>query len=342
MRSLDATIIIPTFNREDALIKTLSALANMNCADDCWEAIVVDDGSTSDTQLAVQQWIKHSGAPVRYLRQCNAGPAVARNRGAAEARGRNLIFIDNDIIVPRDFVRLHLDALKANPGSWVMGRIIHPAEMRATPFGRYRDDVWDSFYSSYPADRISCTTGMSAANVSMPAEDFHRLGGFDESFTIASSEDWDLGLRARQNGIRILYHPGIVVLHNDWAVSLAQFCKRQMMYSISDVLLWRKYGETSLRAQLVRQNAPLDWISDGPKLIIKKMLKRLMATKAGERIAHYACSLVERCVPDGYWTRRMYELAVAIAIFRGVREGWRRYVTSSSAAHNVVQFEKAR
>lgn len=322
---MDATIVIPTFNRRDDLLKTLETLRQMDYPEDLWEAIVVDDGSTDGTGEAVGEWIAATKAPVRYFRRSNAGPAAARNHGASVGRGEALIFIDNDIIVPRDFVRAHLETLKSNPGSWVLGRIVHPPELRSTPFGRYRDDAWESFHRSYPADCISLTDGMSAANVSMPADDFRRLGGFDESFTIASSEDWDLGMRARQKGIRVIYNPMIVVLHNDWAVSLKQFCRRQRMYSISDVLLWRKYGEASLRAQLVRENAPVDWGADAPKLIVKKLLKWLLATGLGERLMRALCRLAETCAPDSRWNRRTYELAVAVAIFRGVREGWRRY-----------------
>jgi GT2 family glycosyltransferase len=175
----------------------------------------------------------------------------------------------------------------------------------------------------------------------LPASDFQRLGGFDEDFTIASSEDWDLGVRARQAGIRVLYHPGIVVLHNDWAISLNKFCERQKQYSISDVLLWRKYGEASLRARLVRENAPANWSEDNLRLVFKKMLKSLMATRVGERIVRTACKLTERWAPDSSWNHRAYNLAVAIAIFRGVREGLHRYEPSFPAGRGLAHIGKA-
>src|SRR5262249_26253986 len=159
--------------------------------------------------------------------------AAARNRGAATARGRILVFIDNDILVKGDFLRLHVETLKSNPGCWVVGRVVHPPELQSTPFGRYRNQSWEAFHHSHTEAGIQTTQGITAANLSLPAEDFHRLGGFDESFTIASCEDCELGLRARMAGITILYNPGIVVVHNDWAVSLDGFCRRQQLYSIS-------------------------------------------------------------------------------------------------------------
>lgn len=329
---VDASIIIPTYNRSEVLLTTLEALAQIDYPAERWEAIIVDDGSTDDTAAVVERWIAQSGAPVRYLSQRNAGPAAARNRGAANAHGEMLIFIDNDIIVPPVFISEHLQTLQANPGCWVIGRITHPPQLRATPFGRYRDGVWEAFHQSHATTGVVATEGITAANLALPAEDFRQLGGFDEDFTIASSEDWDLGVRARQAGISVLYHPGICVLHNDWAVSLEQFCRRQMLYSISDVLLWRKYGEASLRAQLVRENAPVDWGADAPKLVVKKLLKRLLATGLGECAVRACCRLTETYARDSRWNQRAYELAVAVAIFRGVREGWRRYYVRQAAS----------
>lgn len=322
---MNASIIIPTFNRRDALLETLNGLLNLDYPCNDWEAIIVDDGSTDGTEGAVQKLLTERLAPIRYIRQPNAGPAAARNRGAALACGRLLVFIDNDILVAPDFLRLHLETHATYPGCWVVGRITHPEQLRRTPFGRYRDSLWEQFHEARASDEPADTDGMSAANVSLPQIDFNRFGGFDTDFTIASSEDWDLGFRARRAGIRILYDPRIVVLHNDWAVSLDRFCERQRLYSKSDVLLWRKYGATSPRAELVRVNGPIRWRDDSLGMIAKKMLKRVLATRAGRKLTFCGANGMERLAPDTHLCRRIYDLAVGLAIFRGVREGWTTY-----------------
>jgi GT2 family glycosyltransferase len=322
---MDATIIIPTFNRSDALLETLRALTDLDYPPDRWEAVVVDDGSTDDTQAVMRRWLKATPAPVRYLRQSNAGPAAARNRGAYVARGRILILIDNDILVQPDFLRLHLETLVASPDCWIVGRIVHPRRLRSTPFGRYRDSSWEDFHLSHKEVGVQETDGITAANLSLPAEDFHRLGGFDESFTIASCEDMDLGLRARMAGKRILYNPGIVVVHNDWVVSLDRFCERQRMYSVSDALLWRKYGDRSPRASLVCENSPVDLSRDSPRMVAKKAMKRLASTRSARLALGLNCRLAERLAPDSSWNLRAYDALVATAIFRGVRDGLKRY-----------------
>lgn len=322
---LDATIVIPTFNRCAVLLATLARLESVDYPRDRWEVVVVDDGSNDDTEVEVSRWIERAAIRVRYERQSNAGPAAARNRGARLAWGRVLVFIDNDILVQPDFLRLHFATLCGTPNCWVIGRIVHPAAIRQTPFGRFRDELWERFHETHGDRGVTETDGMTAANLSLPAADFHRLGGFDEAFTIASSEDWELGYRAGQAGVRVLYHPGIVVVHDDWAVSLAKFCERQRLYAVSDVLLWRKHDKRSPRLAVVLENGPMDWKRDRPSLIVKKGLKRLLASRPGSALLRAGCTLTERLLPEGPLTRRAYGAAVSVAIFRGVREGMERY-----------------
>jgi GT2 family glycosyltransferase len=331
VRRPDVNVIIPTFNRRDALVETLRRLLAQDLRQGDWEALVIDDGSTDGTEAAVRDLA--AGTPIRYVRQANAGPAAARNRGAAEAAGRYLIFIDNDILVEPNFIRSHVAALEANPGCWILGRITHPDQLRATPFGRYRDALWESFHNSHPDVGGRETDGISAANLSLPRADFLRFGGFDTDFTIASSEDWELGFRARQAGVRVLYYPAITVVHNDWAVSLDRFCERQRLYSLSDVLLWAKWGAASPRAGLVRENGPVRWSADGPRLVAKKLAKWLLARRPGRAVVHGTARVLERVVPDGRLCRAAYRTAVALAIFRGVREGFRRYRPAAPVSH---------
>jgi glycosyltransferase involved in cell wall biosynthesis len=322
---MDASIIIPTYNRKDALLETLKTLVQVDYPAGAWEAVVFDDGSTDGTDEAIQKWIDETKAPVRFFKQQNAGPARARNRGAEEARGDFLIFIDNDILVKPDFIRQHVETLKSNPGCWVVGRVVHPPQLRDTPFGRYRDDVWEQFHQSHATENIVETNGITAANLSLPKKDFGTIGNFDESFTIASCEDWELGMRARIAGIKALYHPGIVTLHNDWAVDLRKFCERQRLYSISDVLLWRKYGEASPRVRMIQENSPVVFGKDSMRLIAKKIVKSALATKQGQGFVFAACRFAEKFLPDSRLNRKVFETAIGTAIFRGVREGLKRY-----------------
>jgi glycosyltransferase involved in cell wall biosynthesis len=322
---MDISIVIPTYNRFDALLKTLDALKRIDYPPEKWEAIVVDDGSTDRTEEVFKNWLKSSEINVRYFRQENSGPARARNRGAKEAKGKYLIFIDNDILVESDFVKQHLESLESNPNCWILGRVTHPSQLRETPFGRYRDKIHESFNAGQSARNFSETDGMTGQNISVLREHFILLNGFDEEFSIASCEDLELAMRSKQRGMRVLYNREICVLHNDWAINLPAYCRRQMLYSISDVLLCQKYGESSPRLNLVKENAPVNRRNDSWKSILKKSFKSIFANPPGQKILESICFITEKVLPDSAISQKAYQTAIGVAIFRGVREGIKRY-----------------
>src|SRR5690349_20573388 len=113
------SIVLPTFNRRPRLVRVLAALDKQTVAPGTFEVVVVDDGSTDDTA----QWLAKTavnGYTLRHLRQDNAGPAKARNRGVSEARGELILFIDDDVEPTPELVAEHL-ATHAEPDVVALG-----------------------------------------------------------------------------------------------------------------------------------------------------------------------------------------------------------------------------
>ena len=84
------SVIIPTFNRADLIAQAIDSVLHQTCSD--YEIIVVDDGSTDDTETVVRAY----GERVRYVWTPNGGTGHARNVGMQHARGRYLTFLDSD------------------------------------------------------------------------------------------------------------------------------------------------------------------------------------------------------------------------------------------------------
>lgn len=86
----EVSVIIPTYNSGRYVTEAVNSVLRQSFDD--FEVIVIDDGSTDDTQSVMSRY----GSPVRYIRQENSGVSRARNRGIEESRGRYVAFLDAD------------------------------------------------------------------------------------------------------------------------------------------------------------------------------------------------------------------------------------------------------
>ena len=94
------SIIIPVYNRPDELKELLDSVAGQIYRD--FEVIIVEDGSETKSEHLAFQYEQQF--PINYLFQANQGPGPARNTGAQQAKGRWLIFLDSDCILPADYL----------------------------------------------------------------------------------------------------------------------------------------------------------------------------------------------------------------------------------------------
>ncbi len=98
------SIIICTCNRAAHLRQTLAALAGL-CVPEALptELIVVDNASTDDTAQVVQQ-CRLPNMPVRYIQEPKRGQCFARNTGIATAKGEIILFTDDDVRPPQNWI----------------------------------------------------------------------------------------------------------------------------------------------------------------------------------------------------------------------------------------------
>lgn len=92
------TIFTPTYNRASTIFRTYESLKGQTCKDFEW--LIVDDGSTDNTESLVQGWIMNSVFPVRYIKQPNGGKYRAYNNGLKHAKGELFFCVDSDDWLP--------------------------------------------------------------------------------------------------------------------------------------------------------------------------------------------------------------------------------------------------
>lgn len=312
------SVVVPTHNRADSLRLTLENLA-LQDFDKSWEAIVVNNNCTDDTDAVVESFREKFPVPLLLVHEKTPGASATRNRGARSARGKYLIFIDNDILTPTDFLTRHLNALEKYAGCWIVGQAVNLPEQENTIFGKYRKFLFPMVPTDEP---VKETDGITGQNVSMLREQFERLGGFDENFHVASGEDRELALRAQSIGIKILFDPANKVFHNDWAgTSIRDYCRRQQIYTQTEPIFWRKYGDDYVRPEMVRKNLPPVLGKDGLKLFVWKNCKRALGSDFGQSAIIGVCEISEKVLPAPAVLWRLYHLAIAGAIYKGFQEG---------------------
>src|SRR6185437_2451968 len=109
----EVSVIIPSFNCANHISATIDSIRNQTLQS--FELIIVDDGSTDDTKAVVKSYLDKR---IKFIYQDNRGVSGARNRGALEARGKFVAFVDADDSVAPETLELLSDILNRSGASW--------------------------------------------------------------------------------------------------------------------------------------------------------------------------------------------------------------------------------
>lgn len=202
------SIIIPTYNRPERLSTCLQSLANLDYPSD-FEVIVVDDGSEMPIEPVVAPF--RNQLDLTLITQPNAGPAKARNTGAAKARGKYLAFTDDDCAPASDWLKTLAARFATAPDCMIGGRALNalPNNLYSTASQVLIDYLYK--YYNTGSERSSF---FASNNIALPADRFHALGGFDTTtFPLAAGEDREFCDRWLHHGYDMIYAPEAQVYH---------------------------------------------------------------------------------------------------------------------------------
>jgi glycosyltransferase involved in cell wall biosynthesis len=195
-----ATIQLCTYNRAALLGRVLDACFEQTAGADCYEVVLVNDGSTDATSEVITRARGRATCRFEVIDQANSGLAKGRNAGIARASGERIIFIDDDVLPLPNFVAEHLRTHERHPKAIVRGGAINVENFDDLP-----PPVWSLRHYS---GNFFWTT-----NVSVPLATIRAIGGFNESFSEYGWEDIDVGLRLRFGGVRAVFNPKALVYH---------------------------------------------------------------------------------------------------------------------------------
>jgi glycosyltransferase involved in cell wall biosynthesis len=221
------------------------------------ELIVVDDGSTDNIRLMVEQIGAESPFEIRYFRQEKKGPAAARNLGIREARSELILFTDDDIVPTSTLVAEHLAWHTRNPDLHiaVLGYVTWAPEVKATPFMRWYGECGTLFrYRELQHGAQVDFRFFYTCNVSLKTEFLRARGQFDEEFKLAAFEDTELGYRLEKAGMRLLYNSAAVGYHHQF-FSFAEACRKSRAANDAGRLFAQKEAGIHFNDQLGRRES---------------------------------------------------------------------------------------
>jgi len=275
------SVVIPTRNRSQLLERTLEALVGQTMALEEFEVIVVSDGSTDDTCAMIAR-LQRRSSNVKSCAQAQRGPAAARNRGIALARGRIVAFTDDDCVPDKDWLRSIIDCFGANPQALGVEGQTTTEDEKVTPLTHQVVNLRGGF--SRPTCNVAYRRGV-----------LMRAGGFDEGYSF-NAEDEDMALTVSEMGpivfceqARVLHPPRGLHFHEH----LRQMAHLELQAMLCQFRLarkhpvgfrrlrggggpWRSIFYVTLRLRLHDLWQKRSWIRKAPHLWLTAVLLLMM------------------------------------------------------------------
>ncbi len=299
------SVVLPTYNRLHQLKRVLEGLEEQTYPKQKFEVVVVSDGSSDGTNEFLR--LKKTPLQLTSVLQANQGVAVARNEGVAQAQGKLILFIDDDVVpVPR-LISEHLRTHEAEGNSElvVLGPMLTPLDTTLSPWTQWEQDMLVKQYEAMAAGEWEPTARQFyTGNSSLPRSLVVESGGFDPAFRRA--EDVELAYRMDKRGARFVFNPQAVGYHyversfSSWLATPYAYGRNDVIFSQQrgqDWLLPTVYKEYETRHKLIKQLVKL--------CLDRPLLSRLAIAKL--RLAAALLPSVSRLAFSGIFNLRYYQ-----------------------------------
>jgi GT2 family glycosyltransferase len=243
-----ASVVIPTHQRKESLLRALESLATQTIPCEQYEVIVAVDGSDDGSREAAE-----SLAPaysLKVLWQSNRGRAAARNAGLAVARGDVVIFLDDDMTAAPELLAAHLRAHARDGRLAVIGAVPFPLAVQLPAHVRYIGGKFNQHLEHLAAaGRPVALRDFYSGNLSVRRDVLTAVGAFDERFIAYGNEDLELSIRLSAAGVRLVYEPAAIAWQA-YDKSFAGLARDNVAKGRTAVLLARLHPEARVQLKL--------------------------------------------------------------------------------------------
>jgi GT2 family glycosyltransferase len=322
------SVVIPTYQRRDSLLRTLASLRSQTLPADAYEVIAAIDGSTDGTAEAVR------GFPAPYALAALAGPnrgrAGACNSGIRAAAGTIVVLLDDDMEATPEFLAEHARAHEATAERAVVGAAPIVVVPDSPPFVRYMAEGFRGRLErlAQPGYRLRFRD-VYTGNFSIRRKVFLTAGGFDEAFRIYGHEDYELALRLQDAGVELTYSAGACA-HQHYEKTFATFAPDGIARGRTAVLFAGKHPDIVDRIKLSEyHHGPWRW----------RALRRLLlgASRVTGRVPGWVVTSIgwlERYEPARL--HKYYTMAIDYLYWYGALDALREQQSGNSAGRVLV------
>lgn len=205
------SIVVPTYKRKDSMIRLLKSLVPQTRAH--VEIIIVEQ--VIDNGRDFENFVKKHALNFHYYFLPDASTSHAKNVGVRHAKGKYIIFLDDDVVIEKDFLSVYQTDFTKNQYPIIAGKVLtkgHLANPESKNVGKI--SYWGNFSDDFGSDIPQEVDTMIGCNAGWRKDIFEKLGGFDEQFTgNAMREESDISLRAKKAGYHIMYEPHAIIHH---------------------------------------------------------------------------------------------------------------------------------
>ncbi len=312
---IDVSVVVPTYCRDVPLRRTLTSIAASDREGyDRLEILLVDDGSQTPAERTLAGVLPGLPVPTRIVRQENAGPGAARNRGFRESLGRLVLFVDDDIEVPRGLVSAHVMAHARYPDAVIFGHSVLPPG--GDPTLRAVLDSCDASEGvEFEPSPVVASGNLSAERALFPSGVVYR-----SELRTPAAEELELSVRLRARGIPILRANHIRATHLV-DLSLRNVCRQQYTHG-------RGLAEAAVRAPETLTLPEVHGVvsrTSGTSRVRTDLPRRMALSRAGRWSILSLARAAGRARARSPATVRLYSWAIAAHFLAGVREGLKEF-----------------
>lgn len=249
---LPLSIVVCTYNRAALLDGCLQSLISQTCAPDVYEVIVVDNNSNDNTHEVVEAFRRQ--ANLSYFVETRQGLSLARNLGLGQSKGDFVAYLDDDVLVPQDWVENAIGLIRAHqPKLDGLGGPLFPFYTTPKP-GWYEDEYSIQMGARQETYFLNPGKSFIGANMVWQKGLLLEIGGFKPEFgyvggTQTLGEETDAFHRAwlTKPDARFLFSPALWVKH--WVppekMTLAFRVNRQFKNGLTNYHIRKPYLSTS-------------------------------------------------------------------------------------------------